>query len=137
MESKLQHDLFNVLTVYAPNLSSLDVDKVHAVDSQHKLSWYGLRFPNMVLDTISSGGGDSGRSEAGMGEDASSISATKCMPGSKLKEIASKYYIRTQDAKQKGLVCVTDKGDLQRDRMKGIRVFVFGTKTFVRAEDNI
>lgn len=72
-----------------------------------------------------------------MEEDASSISATKCMPGSKLTEIASKYYIRTQDAKQKGLVYVTDKGDLQRDRMKGIRVFVFGTKTFVRAEDNI
>lgn len=47
-----EYDLDRVLTVYALNLWSLEVDRIHTVNAQDEQLWHGLRFLKVVMDAI-------------------------------------------------------------------------------------
>ncbi|KAG0066271.1 hypothetical protein BGZ92_005367, partial [Podila epicladia] len=79
------HDLTKVLTVYASNLSSLNIGKI----TQHNTVWHGDQFLRAVTAT-------------GLGGD--------CR---KLKCLISEYTINNQVAKSNGLVVGGDKSRLQ------------------------
>ncbi|KAF9300181.1 hypothetical protein BGZ74_008212 [Mortierella antarctica] len=51
----LEHDLIEVLTIYTPNLNSLEVDRIHAVSKTTERPEHGHRFLRAVLHAVRSG----------------------------------------------------------------------------------
>ncbi|KAG0036983.1 hypothetical protein BGZ82_003345 [Podila clonocystis] len=128
-----EHDLSKVLTVYAPNLTSLSVDRIHAVTKQEEKAWHGIRFVKTVAAAI---GMEHGCGPATKGEMAGSASEFK--PGSQLNEIASTYDIKTETENElgtMGLVAVAKTTVLRADRRMEYLHFGFHDDCFVRAED--
>ncbi|KAG0347477.1 hypothetical protein BG005_000133 [Podila minutissima] len=105
-----EHDLTKVLTVYAPNLSSLKVDRI----TQQNTVWHGNQFLGAVITAT------------GLGSDSF-----------KLKSLISEYTIDNQVAISNGLVVGGDKNCLQMYHRRGVRVYLFGRSVFVRQHDKI
>ncbi|KFH63299.1 hypothetical protein MVEG_10709 [Podila verticillata NRRL 6337] len=88
-----EHDLSKVLTMYAPNLSSLAVQRIHAVSGEEEQPWHGSQFLKIVIDAIGAGG----RSKE--------TKQNEFQPGRHLKNISSRYSIGEKEADNLGMTC--------------------------------
>jgi len=117
-----EHDLSKVLSVCAHNLSTLQVDRIHAVNEQDEMHHHGLRFLKVVMDVIGSRI-DSSQAETGTEEAGN--------PGPilqaewKLKSVNSRYSVNAEDAGNFELVQDTREDDLKSYGEPGTRVFQF------------
>lgn len=88
------YGLSKVLTFYTPNLTSLRVDRIHAVDGQQEKPWHGVQFVKTVANAIGRGDG-SDQTKVDM-----SGSASGYKPGSKFRDIVTAYTIKVETAKE-------------------------------------
>ncbi|KAG0026597.1 hypothetical protein BGZ81_006228 [Podila clonocystis] len=122
-------DLTNVLTVYAPNLKFLDVDRLHAVYyCGEEEPWHGLQFLKAVDDVI----GLENRDPAQGIMNGASTSASGMRPGSRLMNVKSSYTLATKDAETMGMLCVNQW--IKQDKWPGRDVpwFAFQNDDFFR-----
>ncbi|KAG0029626.1 hypothetical protein BGZ82_007819 [Podila clonocystis] len=93
-------DLTNVLAVYAPNLKSLDVERLHALSYGEEEPCHGLQFLKVVDDVIGLENGDPAHGIM-IG---ASTSAPGMRPGSRLMDVKSSYTLTTKDADTLGML---------------------------------
>lgn len=117
-----EHDLSKVLSVYAHNLTTLQVDKIHAMNEQDEMHHYGLRFLKVVMDVI---GSRSDSSQAETSTEEAGNPGPIPQAGWKLKSVNSKYSVNAEDAGNFGLVQDTREDDLKSYGESGIRMFQF------------
>ncbi|KAG0027215.1 hypothetical protein BGZ82_009106 [Podila clonocystis] len=90
-----EHDLNKILTVYAPNLSRLVIDGIHAVYPPRYHPWRGEQFLRTVINAIGVSGdcGDgAGQAKEVQAEESTTL-GSGIKSGSKLKYLASAYSI--------------------------------------------
>lgn len=119
-----EHDLNKVLTVYAPNLLSLTVDRIHAVSAQEEKYWHGPQFLKIIIDAIGAGGRSGESKEEGF------------QPGRQLEGISSRYRSGSMEADILKLT-YAPKYVLDQYREKGVLLIHFMHETLIRTADKI